>query len=217
MQQQASDADELYILGDLFETWIGDDAIGPMAERVIDTFSQFSTRGGKLFFIHGNRDFLLGPEFAKATGGKIVQEPYLLTVAGKKTLLMHGDSLCTKDTEYINYRKMVRTTDWQQQFLQQNIQQRQSIARNLRDNSKSRGKTMSKVICDVSNDAVEQTMLNSNVSLLIHGHTHRQARHPLIIANQPAERIVLGDWGATGSVLVAENNELRLENFSLNI
>ena len=109
MQEQASKADELYVLGDLFEAWIGDDTIDPMAKRVINAFSQFSNQGGKLFFLHGNRDFLLGSTFAKATGGTILQEPHKMNIAGKKAILMHGDSLCTADKEYITFRNQVRS------------------------------------------------------------------------------------------------------------
>ena len=215
MQQQATEADELYVLGDLFEAWIGDDAVDPMAERVIKAFSQFSERVGKLFFLHGNRDFLLGKDFADATGGTILQDPHALTVAGKKTLLMHGDSLCTADEEYISFRNQVRSVQWQQQFLSQTIEQRQKIARDIRDGSKARGKEMSDDISDVTAAEVIRVMTKSDICLLIHGHTHRQARHQMTINNQPAERIVLGDWGTTGSVLIADEANLRLINFTL--
>ncbi len=215
MQKQASEADELYVLGDLFEAWIGDDAIDPMAERVINAFSQFSNQGGKLFFLHGNRDFLLGSAFAQATGGAILQDPHPLHIAGKKAILMHGDSLCTADKDYIAFRNQVRSEQWQQQFLTQTIEQRKKIAREIRDGSKARGKDMNGAISDVAADEVNRIMTESDVRLLIHGHTHRQARHPLIINNLPAERIVLGDWGATGSVLVADNDSIHLYNFEL--
>ncbi|MCP3674221.1 MAG: UDP-2,3-diacylglucosamine diphosphatase [Gammaproteobacteria bacterium] len=215
MQEQASEADELYVLGDLFEAWIGDDATNPMAERVINAFSQFSNRGGKLFFLHGNRDFLLGSDFAKATGGIILQEPHKMRIAGKKAILMHGDSLCTADKEYISFRNQVRSEQWQQQFLAQSVEQRQKIARDIRDSSQARGKDMNEEISDVAADEVNRIMTEYDVCLLIHGHTHRQARYPLTINNLSAERIVLGDWGATGSVLIAEDDNIHIHNFKL--
>jgi len=221
IEQQTANADELYVLGDLFEVWIGDDAIDSVAERVIKAFSDFSSNGGKLFFQQGNRDFLLGADFLKATGGIMLDDPHQMTIAGQKALLMHGDSLCTDDKEYMEFRTLMRSENWQQQFLSQSIEQRQQIARDIRNKSTERGKTMTSEISDVNQTTVIEVMETAGASLLIHGHTHRQARHPLTINplltnNQPAERIVLGDWGKTGSVLIAENNQLTLSNFSLN-
>jgi len=215
MQQQAVHADQLYVLGDLFEAWIGDDAIDAFAEEVIQYFNDFSRKGGQLYFIHGNRDFLLGTEFATATGGTIVDEPHRITVAGQDALLMHGDALCTQDKDYMSFRNQVRNKQWQQQFLTQSIDQRLEIAATIRAESAARGKNASADITDVTQSEVSQLMQEQQVKLLIHGHTHRQARHSLIIDNQAAERIVLGDWGITGSVLVADNNKLSLKNFSL--
>ena len=216
MEQQASKADELYVLGDLFEAWIGDDAIDTMAKNVINAFSHFSKQGGKLYFIHGNRDFLLGDEFLKATSATLLTDPYPLIIANQKALLMHGDSLCTQDAEYIQFRNLVRSEDWQNEFLSKTIEERLKIARDIRQQSSERGQMISEEISDVTPSEVVDIMQQAQVSLLIHGHTHRQDRHPLIINNQPAERIVLGDWGDTGSVLSIENNQITLSNFSLN-
>ena len=213
MQQQASEADELYVLGDLFEVWIGDDAIDEMAERVIKAFRHFSDNVGKLYFIRGNRDFLLGERFADSTGGTFLVDPHRLNIAGQQTLLMHGDTLCTDDTEYMAFRKKVRSTTWQQHFLSMSIDQRRQIAREMRKASAARGKSMAEEISDVTQSEVNNLMEQSSVSLLIHGHTHRQARHPMTINDQPAERIVLGDWGIRGSVLTVENEQISLSNF----
>ena len=215
MKQHTSDADELYVLGDLFDVWIGDDVVDAVAERVIAAFNQFSGAGGKLYFIHGNRDFLLGAEFAAATGGTILEEPYQLTLAGQQTLLLHGDSLCTQDKEYMAFRKQVRSEKWQQQTLALSKAERQVIANNMRAESKARGKILADEISDVTQSEVIRLMEQSGVSLLIHGHTHRQNRHSLTINNQPAERIVLGDWGETSSVLIVEDDHLELHNFSV--
>ena len=215
MQTQACIADELYVLGDLFEVWIGDDAIDAMAERVINAFSHYSKNGGKLYFMHGNRDFLLESVFTKATGGIFLQEPFRLTVGDQTALLMHGDSLCTLDEDYIAFKKLVRSTDWQQDFLSKTILQRQEIAREIRNTSKAKGVMTTDLIHDVTASEVSKVMSEANITLLIHGHTHRQDRHSLIINQQPAERIVLGDWGNTGSVLIAEDQQLTLYNFSL--
>jgi len=215
MNNQASAADELYVLGDLFEAWIGDDALNPMAERVIEAFNQFSTNGGNLFFIRGNRDFLLGDDFAAATGGTILHQPYQLNIAGQTTLLMHGDCLCTEDHEYIAFRSEARSPEWQQQFLSQSIEQRLVIARKIRDTSIAKRRQAIGHMGDVVHSEVSDLMRKHNASLLIHGHTHRQNRHTFTLDDKPVERIVLGDWGDTGSVLTVEEQQMELSNFSL--
>lgn len=216
MEQQAPKADELYVLGDLFEAWIGDDALDPLADRVIKVFNQYSSQGGKLYFMHGNRDFLLGETFAKTTGGQFLNDPYSLMLAGHSSLLMHGDSLCTQDEEYIAFRSLVRDPQWQQQFLSLSINERTNIAKDIRSQSKERGKTLPEQISDVTPSEVLRIMQQKQITLLIHGHTHRQARHDLTINKLQCERIVLGDWGETGSVLSISENSIELSNFSLN-
>ncbi len=215
MEKQATEADELYVLGDLFEAWIGDDALYPMADRVIATFKQFSNKGGRLFFIRGNRDFLLGSEFAYATGGIILHQPHLLNIAGQKSILMHGDSLCTEDHEYIAFREQSRSTEWQEQFLSQSVEERLLIARQIRDTSISKRRQAVGNMGDVVQTEVINLMKTSAATLMIHGHTHRQARHNFTVDGQAFERIVLGDWGETGSVLTVQDDEIELCNFSL--
>ena len=210
MKHHAEQADELYVLGDLFEAWIGDDAMDAMALRVIDAFYLYSSQGGKLYFLHGNRDFLLGAEFIKATSGELLTDPHHLTLAGQSALLMHGDSLCTQDEEYMAFRALVRDETWQKQFLSLTLDERKHIAQDMRDKSSEHGKSLSEEISDVTPSEVIKIMEKEKVSLLIHGHTHRQARHDL----GKAERIVLGDWGDEGSVLVIEDNRISLNNFS---
>lgn len=215
MEKQASQADELYVLGDLFEAWIGDDALYPMAERVIATFRQFSDKGGKLFFIRGNRDFLLGSEFAYATGGTILHQPHLQNIAGQKTVLMHGDCLCIEDHEYIAFREQSRSPEWQEEFLSHSVEERLLIARQIRDTSIAKRRQAIGNMGDVVQKEVINLMRNSSATLMIHGHTHRQARHDFFIDGQGVERIVLGDWGETGSVLTVQDDEMELSNFSL--
>ena len=215
MEQTAPKADELYVLGDLFEAWIGDDSLDPLAERVIAAFKQYSSQGGKLYFMHGNRDFLLGEVFVNATGGQLLNDPYSLVLAGQSSLLMHGDSLCTQDEDYIAFRNLVRDPKWQQQFLLLSINERINIAKDIRSQSKERGKTLAEQISDVTPSEVLSIMQQKQVTLLIHGHTHRQARHNLSIDEIQCERIVLGDWGETGSVLSISEKTIELSNFTL--
>lgn len=215
MQQQACQADELYVLGDLFEVWIGDDAVDPLAERVIAAFNNYSAQGGKLYFMHGNRDFLLGDVFIASTGGSLLSDPHSINIAGQSALLMHGDLLCTDDLDYMAYRQQVRTPAWKEQVLSLSISERQEIARDMRQRSAEKGIMMSDEISDVADSEVTNVMQQADVTLLIHGHTHRQARHPMTINNHKAERIVLGDWGETGSVLQVKDGNISLSNFSL--
>jgi len=214
MQEQAKDADELYVLGDLFELWIGDDYLDPVSQRVIQQFHAYTAKGGKLFFFHGNRDFLLGEEFCSKTGGKIHSDPNFITLAKQSAVLMHGDSLCTTDTEYLAYKQTVRDPQWQLDFLSQSIDVRLEIVTNIRQQSIAKQLQTTYEIVDVTQSEVETVMSHSNSTLMIHGHTHRQNRHSLIINNQHAERIVLGDWGKTGSVLSIIDNSIELYNFS---
>lgn len=213
MHEQAKDANELYVLGDLFELWIGDEYTDETALRTIHAFADYSQHG-TLYFMHGNRDFLLGKQFLAQTGGTLLNEPYPMMLANQPTILMHGDSLCTEDTEYLTFKKMVREPQWQEDFLKQNIQERLNVARDIRRISMEKQVDAPDEIIDVTESEVESLMSNHKVSLLIHGHTHRQNRHPITIHNKPAERIVLGDWGTTGSVLIVEDNRIELTNFS---
>lgn len=214
MDVYASDADELYVLGDLFEAWIGDDALNPMSERVIQAFAEYSSTSA-LYFMHGNRDFLISDSFINKTGGRLLTEPYFVSLADQKSCLMHGDSLCTDDIEYQAFRTQVRSKEWQKDFLSKPIEERQAIANHIRAESKAKGQAMTEEIGDVNQSAVSQFMKDNEVTLLIHGHTHRQNRHPLTINETASERIVLGDWGETGSVLIIEDGNIQLQNFSI--
>ncbi len=186
--------DDLYILGDLFEYWLGDDAadfLGHTAvERVLSSLSQ---RGVQVFFLSGNRDFLLGRKFADQCGMQIISDEHILELGPKRVLLMHGDSLCTDDIAHQKFRNMVRLPSWQDEFLRKSLAERDALAKLARYRSED-GKTQKAAqIMDVNDEAVEGVMCAHGVGLLIHGHTHRPAVHELNFSGN-AYRVVLGDW-----------------------
>ena len=190
-QQRINANDELYILGDLFETWIGDDVGIITYADVIACLKQLTNSGTKVYFMAGNRDFLIGQEFSQATGITLLPDPSLVMFDEKAVLLMHGDTLCTDDEDYQQFRHLVRSASWQTDFLAQPPALRMQQAAEYRQQSQAMTALKSNDIMDVNLNTVTQVMLQHQVSLLIHGHTHRPQVHHL---NQ-GERIVLGDWG----------------------
>ncbi|SFN13704.1 UDP-2,3-diacylglucosamine diphosphatase [Dokdonella immobilis] len=195
IRDEAIHADALYILGDLFEAWIGDDADDPVGQRFVAAMKPMREARRPCFFMHGNRDFLLGERFAREAGMTLLPDPSVINLYGTPTLLMHGDSLCTDDAPYQAFRKQSRSAEWQRQFLSQTVQQRDAFARKAREESKRyTGSEANASIMDVNQLAVEAGMRNAGVLRLIHGHTHRPAIHPFDFDNHPAERVVLGDW-----------------------
>ena len=198
---EATHAQSLYILGDLFEFWIGDDYEAPPSKAVGQALRTLSDRGTAVFFMHGNRDFLLGDEFADQAGMTLLPQAVKLELHGVSTLLLHGDSLCTDDVEYQQVREKVRTQSWQDNFLGQSIEERLAFANAARDASRNHTESAAEQIMDVNQQAVEDVMRHYGVNQLIHGHTHRPAVHTLSLAGSTAERIVLGDWYEKGSVL----------------
>lgn len=193
--QHAGHAEALYVLGDLFETWIGDDDDNDFNLEAIAAFRQFSDSGSQLYFIHGNRDFLLGKDFCLETGGSLLPDGYIANFYGIKTLLMHGDSLCTQDTKYQAFRTMVRAPEWQQQMLAKPLDQRRMMAQMMRLKSQQNNDNKSENIMDVTPDEVIRVMQEASVNHLIHGHTHRPAVHEVDLNNGQGKRWVLGDWG----------------------
>jgi len=189
-QQRINADDELYILGDLFEAWIGDDVGIVTYADVIACFKQLTSSGTQVFFMAGNRDFLIGNKFCQATGIKILPDPTIITFDNQKTLLMHGDTLCTDDIEYQNFRSLVRDPLWQNQFLSMTPALRLQQAAHYRNQSKEMTAHKPNEIMDVNADAVTTAMGHHHVKLLIHGHTHRPQVHHL----KSGERVVLGDW-----------------------
>ena len=201
----------LYILGDLFEAWIGDDDDTPLYQEIKKALLTFTTNGPETFFIHGNRDFLIGKSFAEDTGITILPDPYSLDINGQNVVLSHGDFLCTDDTDYIAFRDQVRTEAWQSNFLQKDLTERKEIAASMRDASQEATAEKSKTITDVNTAAVESFIAEHNPNLFIHGHTHRPGIHEI----NSSKRIVLGDWGVDGWFLSIDDQEFSLEKFSI--
>jgi len=201
MQKQAVNAEALYILGDLFEVWLGDDMILPDYQSSIEQIHTLVEKGIPVFIMYGNRDFLMREQFESLTGAKIIHEPYLIDLYGTETLLLHGDTLCTDDVEYQKFRAMVRNPEWQDKILATPPAERLALAKKFREMSKTETAQKENDIMDVNQDAVEQAMRNNNVTHLIHGHTHRPDTHHFKIDEADATRIVLADWFKTGSYL----------------
>jgi len=193
--EEAVNADALYILGDLFEAWIGDDADDETGKQFVAAMRPLREARKPCFYMHGNRDFLLGERFAREAGMTLLPDPSVIDLYGTPTLLMHGDSLCTDDAAYQAFRKQVRSAEWQRQFLSQGIEKRQAFATQARNQSQRHTRDSSNAaIMDVNQQAVETAMKSAKVRRLIHGHTHRPATHSFDLNNAPATRIVLGDW-----------------------
>jgi UDP-2,3-diacylglucosamine hydrolase len=210
LDQWADDVAALYILGDLFEHWVGDDVCRePGTQEIVAALHTFSQQT-PLFVMHGNRDFLLGAEFANASGGQLIPEGTVIHLGGEPVLLLHGDDLCSDDTDHQHWRTQVRSADWQHAFLSKSLPERLAIAGELRRRSEAGKKTKSAQIMDVNPDAVRAAMRGAGVRTLIHGHTHRPARHALELDGRSAERIVLGDWDAQGWVLEWRDGEFDL-------
>jgi UDP-2,3-diacylglucosamine hydrolase len=195
---RASPASALYILGDLFNVWIGDDDDVPLNGEVSNALKQLAASGTAVYLLHGNRDFLLGPAYAAACGATLISEPYLLSHCGRNYLLMHGDVLCTKDADYQDFRTMVRDARWQQQFLARPLGERRVFAEQARERSKTMSSNKPSDIMDVTQSAVEEILLEQNIPTMIHGHTHRPALHEFTIGNNHYERLVIGDWDQYG-------------------
>ncbi|MCQ3830591.1 UDP-2,3-diacylglucosamine diphosphatase [Microbulbifer elongatus] len=211
----AAGAEALYILGDFFEVWIGDDDDAPLIEEVARQLRTYSDSGPSLYLMHGNRDFLMGEDFARRCGATLLPDPSLVELAGHPVLLMHGDSLCTRDQEYMTFRQQARNPLWQQGLLAKSLEERRQIAAQIRATSKSMNSLKAEDIMDVTPEEVVKVMESHNTQTLIHGHTHRPDRHALTANGQAAERIVLGDWGALAWCIRADENGLSLEQWPI--
>lgn len=214
IEQRASKADALYILGDLFEVWPGDDMIQPDYKDSIAAMKQLADNGIPLFVMQGNRDFLMAEQFEKVSGAILIEDPTVIDLYGTPTLLMHGDTLCTDDVEYQKFRVMVRDPRWKADFFSKPKEERLAMTTKYRKISKEETAKKTMNIMDVNQQFVEQTMLSKNIDQLIHGHTHRPAIHDFIVNNQNMKRIVLGDWFEQGSVLVCNQEGCELESLS---
>lgn len=202
LHTQARQADALYILGDLFEVWIGDDDDAPLALQVAEGLRSLSASGVPVYFIHGNRDFLLGAAYARRAGFNLLPELTVIDLYGSPTLLLHGDILCTDDTDYLAFRAKVRDPAWKRRVLWLPRFLRRFQAARMRKASQQAIGQKSATITDVNAAAVLDCLRHHGVRQIIHGHTHRPAIHRFELEGQPAERMVLGGWSEHGSVLV---------------
>ncbi|ARD62087.1 UDP-2,3-diacylglucosamine diphosphatase [Kosakonia radicincitans DSM 16656] len=198
---EARQADALYILGDLFEAWIGDDDPNPLHQQIASAIKSLVESGVPCYFIHGNRDFLLGKRFARQSGMQLLPETQVLDLYGRKILIMHGDTLCTDDAGYQAFRKKVHTPWIQALFLALPLFIRRRVAAKMRAGSKAANSSKSLKIMDVNPQAVIDALEKHRVQWLIHGHTHRPAVHELTANNAPAFRAVLGAWHSEGSMV----------------
>ncbi|NID15216.1 UDP-2,3-diacylglucosamine diphosphatase [Luteibacter yeojuensis] len=213
--EEARSATSFYILGDLVEAWIGDDDDAELPGRIAAATRGLHDAGVPVYFMVGNRDFLLGPAFAERAGMILLDDGTVHTIEGVPTLLMHGDVLCTDDVEYQAVRAQVRTEAWKAQILSMPLEARRSFAAKARSDSKSRTGRIDETIMDVNQEAVEGAMRTAGVYRLLHGHTHRPAIHDFTLDGAPAQRIVLGDWYDHGSVLAIDGDRVDLRGLTL--
>jgi UDP-2,3-diacylglucosamine hydrolase len=210
LEQDAPQADALYVLGDLFEFWLGDDDITPLSERVASAFKTLSATT-PVYFIHGNRDFAIRQGWTDKAGMTLLPEQQVIDLYGTPTLLLHGDELCTLDIEYQKFRKKARGWWWPRLVGALPLWLRRKLAQRGRKTSQKNQQNLTAEIMDVTPDEVVYVMVKHNVQQLIHGHTHRPNIHSLTVNGKPAHRIVVGDWYTQGSVLRVSPVDVRLE------
>ena len=211
LKTETNDTEALYILGDLFNTWLGDDIVPSEYEPLINQLQQLHKAGTKTYLMVGNRDFMMGKSFAKRIGCKLLSDTFLIDLYGTNTLLLHGDTLCIDDIAYQRYRRWARNKFIQWCFLKLPINYRQGISDKIKQKSHQNKTNITTSIMDVNQTEVERVMTQFDVTQLIHGHTHRPAIHKFSLAGQTAKRIVLGDWSNESfSVLRCNENEIKL-------
>ena len=207
---EAARAEALYILGDLFEAWVGDDDRDPGHERVCAALRALSAGGVACFALHGNRDFLLGAGFSERSGCRLLADPVIAHLEGERVLLTHGDAMCTDDHRYQELRSIVRDAAWQRRFLALPRSSRETLAGEARAGSRRHTARTGPEIMDVNGDAVAAVFRATGVRCMIHGHTHRPGVHDLEIDGEPARRIVLGAWYEQGSYLRSDRGSYEL-------
>ena len=205
-------ADAIYILGDLFDTWHGDDDDNPLGYAITDGLRACVVSGTPVHLLHGNRDFLIGEQFVARTGCRLLDDPVRIDLYGTPVLLMHGDILCTNDVDYQAFRSGVRSHRWQQDFLRQSLQARRDMVQTLREKCRASAREKPDSIRDVNPETVVRFMTEHGVQQLIHGHTHRPGIHEFDIAGKPARRMVLGDWYRHGCLLECTPRGCRLRD-----
>ncbi|WP_318480651.1 UDP-2,3-diacylglucosamine diphosphatase [Photobacterium leiognathi] len=211
MAEDTANIDALYVLGDLFEMWIGDDEESPFLQQIKQAFKTLTDSGIPCYFVHGNRDFLIGKRFSQQTGVQLLPEHSVVDLYGKPTLILHGDTLCIEDEAYQRYRKKVHNKFIQWLFFRIPLSKRIQIGEKFRNNSSKNNQMKSQSIMDVTTSEVVRVMKEFHVDQMIHGHTHRPDIHSLTVDDKPATRIVLGDWYEHGSVLVVTPDGYQLE------
>ncbi|AYF86165.1 UDP-2,3-diacylglucosamine diphosphatase [Pseudomonas sp. JS3066] len=215
LQTRAPQAEALYILGDFFEAWIGDDAMTPFQRSIAQALRKLADSGTRIFLMHGNRDFMIGSAFCREAGCTLLKDPSLVQMNGEPVLLMHGDSLCTQDEAYMRLRKWLRNPV--SLFILRNLPlaTRYKLARKLRKESRMQTRQKAVEITDVTAEEVPRMLRQFDARILIHGHTHRPATHDLELDGHPARRIVLGDWDRQGWALQVDESGFRQTPFSL--
>jgi len=206
LREHAAEAKALYILGDLFEAWIGDDDDSDFNRSVIQALRRTHDKGVVLHFMPGNRDFLISKKFCKETGCHLLPDEHLIQIGDQRMLLMHGDTLCTRDLKYLKFRKRSRGFLMQTLFLLRSLEKRRAMVQKGRERSREHTATTAMEIMDVTQEEVERVMRKHQVSELIHGHTHRPAEHHFLLDNRKVRRTVLAPWHERGFALVCREN-----------
>jgi|TARA_Y100001949_G_scaffold152266_1_gene138538 UDP-2,3-diacylglucosamine hydrolase len=215
LETRAAQAEALYILGDFFEVWVGDDGMSPFQHEIARALNALSQGGTRVYLMHGNRDFMIGKAFCHEAGCTLLADPHIAQIGGERVLLTHGDSLCTRDEGYMRLRRWLRNPV--SLFILHNLSlaKRQKLAQKLRSSSKEETRMKASDIVDVTPDEVIKIMQRHKVRTLIHGHTHRPATHSIQIDGQSATRIVLGDWDRQGWALQLDEASLHQAPFDL--
>jgi UDP-2,3-diacylglucosamine hydrolase len=214
LARHASQAEALYILGDLFESWVGDDDADVAKARVCAGLRALTAQRVATFIMHGNRDFLLGADFCQRTGCELLPDPIIVELDGERVLVTHGDALCTDDHAYQQLRSSVRTHHWQQRFLKLPLAVRAGLAQQARAGSQAHTARVVPQIMDVNTAAVDKAFRALDIRRMIHGHTHRPKIHDALIGAEPAQRIVLGAWYEQGSYLWYEGGRYELRELA---
>ena len=207
--------DTLYVLGDFFNYWLGDDVQDDYAETIICALHALHAQNVAVYFMHGNRDFLIGEDFCQRAKCTLLPDPSLIKLNDESVVIMHGDSLCTQDTAYMEFRTMARSPQWQQHFLSQSVAERLAFAEKARQASQQGNTMKDEAIMDVTPAEVDTTLTELNSTLMIHGHTHRPAIHDWQVNGEDRQRIVLGDWYESGWYLKVHNGQFDLIEFEL--
>ncbi len=217
LEREAKSADALYILGDLFEYWAGDDDLGdPFNATVVAALARLVGSGVPAYLMHGNRDFVIGDAFARASGVTLLADPALLSLHGQPVLLMHGDTLCTLDQDYQAFRREARSETWIRNLLNRPLAERKAAIEALRRQSEQEKRGKPAEIMDVAPAEVEAALRHHGYPRLIHGHTHRPARHVHVVDGHACERWVLADWYLSGSYLACDASGCRAVQLSAN-